>query len=69
MGLGRAQLEDVVEDEASELSLLLAYSEPVSQHGEETIHELEAAEAEGLYALGLVSQIGEYLQDGLPDFR
>lgn len=50
MGFGRAELEDVVEDEAGELCLLLADSEAVGKHGEEPVHELEISQTQRFHS-------------------
>ncbi len=69
MRFGRPKLEYVVEDETGKLSLLLTRPYPMRQHREESVHKLEAAQAEPLHTFGLISKVGEYLQDGLSDFR
>lgn len=63
VGFGRGELEDVVEDEAGELCLFLADPKPVGEHGEEPVHELEISQAQRLHCFGLVSQVGEDLED------
>ncbi len=68
MGFGCAELEDVVEDEAGELCLLLADSEAVVKHGEEPVHELEISQTQRLHRFRLASEVGEDFEDGLSDF-
>ena len=65
---GGAQLEDVVEDEAGELGLFFADSEPVGEHGEEAVHKLEVAQAQRFHCFWLVGEVGENLENRFSDF-
>ena len=67
-GFGGAELGNVIEDKAGELSLLLAIAVTVGQNGEQSVHKFEVSEAVAFHAFGFISQNSEDLKYGFAYF-